>query len=534
MSAASQNPWEQVFQQAVHFHEAGRVDEAGSVFAAIAEHNPGHLPTLQRLAAIRRAQGRWEESLALVERLVEGNPRSPEARNSLGNTLNAMGRHAEAVEQYRRAIALRGDFAEAHFNLGNSLKALERYEEASAAYAAAIDARPAYAEAHNSLGIVLDRLNRPEEAIVAYWVALAIDANIKHGNSNLAASLAELDRHEEAVGFFDHARQLDPDAPEPVFNAALVELAMGDFERGLADYEARWRVPGLKLNPHEFTQPRWDGREDIVGKTILLHAEQGLGDTILFLRYAQQVAERGARVIAAVQKPLAPLAEHAPGIAQVIAAGEAIPDFDFHLPVGSLPLAFGTTVETIPWRGPYLRGRQSQPAAALSETADSRPLVGICWAGNPGHRNDHNRSIPLALFEPLFRMPGIRFVSLQQNLREGDDALLGRHANIDVNSIANAADLDDTAAIVSQLDVVISVDTAVAHLAGAMGRPLWVLLPFRPYWVWLRHRSDSPWYPSARIFRQQKIGDWESVMERVGEELAGSIRRPLDTASLSY
>lgn len=513
MSTASSNPWEQVFLHAIRFHESGRADEAGSIFAAVAEHNPNHIPTLQRLAAIRRGQGRWDESRALLERAVRCDPNSAEAYNSLGNTLNSMGRQAEAVEQYQHAIGIRADFAEAHFNLGNSLKSLERYEEAATAYAAAIAARPAYADAHNGLGIVLDRLNRPEEAIAAYWTALQIDPRIKHGNSNLAASLAELDRHEEAIAFFDRARELDPEDSEPVFNAALVELAMGDFERGLRDYEARWRVAGLKLNPHEFTKPKWDGNGDIAGKTILLHAEQGLGDTILFLRYAEAVAAKGARVILAVQKPLAPLLREMTGVEQVVAAGEPIPEFDLHMPVGSLPLAFGTTVHTIPARTPYLHA----PAGWHSE--GRRPLIGLCWAGNPGHRNDHNRSIPLATFEKLLRIPGIRFVSLQQNLREGDERVLGGYDNFDVESISRVKDLADTAAIISQLDLVITVDTAVAHLAGALHRPVWVLLPFRPYWVWLRHRGDSPWYPTARIFRQARIGDWESVVERVAEEL---------------
>jgi tetratricopeptide (TPR) repeat protein len=519
MSPGSQNPWEQIFLYAVRFQESGHAGEAGSIFTAIAEHNPGHVPTLQRLAAIRRGQGRWEESLSLLRRAVQADPRSAEACNSLGNTLTGMGRQAEAAEQYRRAAELRPDFAEAYFNLGNSLKALQHYEEAANAYGAAIGVRPNYADAYNALGIVLDRLNRPEEAIAAYSTALSIDPAIKNGNSNLAASLAELDRHEEAIMFFDRARRLDPDAPEPVFNASLVELAMGDFDRGLPDYEARWRVPGLKLNPHKFTQPRWDGRTEISGKTILLHAEQGLGDTILFLRYAEMVAAKGARVILAVQKALAPLLDGVPGVAQVVAAGDPIPDFDFHVPVGSLPLAFGTRVETIPWGGVYLRpsGAPGRSPAAGRKACPTKS-VGVCWAGNPGHRNDHNRSIPLPVFERLFDTEGIRFVSLQQNLQEGDEAILSRH-HVDTAAIGAVRDLADTAAIVAQLDAVVSVDTAIAHLSGALGRPVWVLTPFRPYWVWLRHREDSPWYPSARIFRQPKIGDWESVISRLTARL---------------
>lgn len=525
MPASSESLWERVFHQAVQFQERGLRDEAGSLFAAILEHNPAHLPALQRLAAVRRHQGRLEESLTLLAKGVECNPDSAEAHNSLGNTLNSLGRTEPAIESYRRAAALRQDFAEAHFNLGNSLKNLERYQDAADAHRAAIALRPGYADAHNSLGIVLDRLNRPAEAIDSYSAALALDPAIKQGNSNLALALAEIDRHEESLPFFARARQLEPDSAEPVFNEALVQLAMGNFKRGFEDYEARWRVPGLKLNPHEFKQPRWDGRSEIVGKTILLHAEQGLGDTILFARYIEAVAAKGARVIVAVQKPLAPLMSGMPGVAEVVASGDPVPDFDLHALLGSLPLAFQTTVETIPFRTPYLHApAESETIAGLKRPDDPRPLVGMCWAGNAGHRNDHNRSVPLSILQRLFEVPGLGFVSLQQNLRAGDEAILARFDNIDLAAIGKAKGLADTAALISRLDLVITVDTAIAHLTGALNGPVWVLVPYRPYWVWLRHRTDSPWYPTARLFRQTRIGDWTSVMERVAEALSDGLR----------
>ncbi len=519
-SPINENLWEPVFQCAVQFHGSGRLDEAASVFTAIVEHNPGHFMSLHRLAAIRRHQGHLEESLALLEKAIECNPNSADAHNSLGNTLNALDRHEDAITQYRCAASLRENFPEAQVNLGNSLKAMRRYEEAADAYRAAIALRPEYAEAHSNLGLVLDLMNRPADALASFEAAVKFDPGIRLGYNNLALALADLDRHEEALPFFQRARRLDPDAPEPVYNEALVQLALGNFEKGWRDYEARWRVPALKLHRPGFTQPMWDGRSDIAGKTILLHAEQGLGDTILFARFIEPVAAKGARVILAAQEALAPLARSMPGVAQVFTSGDPLPDFDLHASIGSLPLAFDATLESIRCEVGYLRApTDSETIASLDNSDSARPLVGVCWAGNPAHSNDRNRSIPLSAFERLFRIPGARFVSLQQNLRAGDDSILARFDNIDLAAIHKGSSLADTAALISRLDLVITVDTAIAHLAGAVHSPVWVLLPFRAYWVWLRHRADSPWYSTARLFRQKRPGDWEGVLEQVGEAL---------------
>jgi tetratricopeptide (TPR) repeat protein len=515
----NENLWEPVFQAAVQFHGSGRLDEAASVFTAIVEHNPGHFVSLHRLAAIRRHQGRLEESLALLEKAIQCNPDNADAHNSLGNTLNALDRHEDAIAQYRCATSLKGDFPEAHVNLGNSLKALRRYEEAADAYRAAIALRPGYAEAHSNLGLVLDLMNRPADALDSFEAAVRFDPGIRLGYNNLALALVDLDRHEEAVPFFQLTRRLDPAAPEPVYNESLVQLALGNFERGWPDYEARWRVPDLKLHRPDFTQPMWDGRSDIAGKTILLHAEQGLGDTILFARFIERVAAKGARVILAAQAALAPLLRSIPGVAQVFTSGEPLPDFDLHASLGSLPLAFNATLETIACERAYLHTpAESETITSLNECGESR-LVGVCWAGNPAHSNDRNRSIPVSAFERLFRIPGIRFVSLQQNLRAGEDSILARYDNFDQTSVHKASSLADTAALISRLDLVITVDTAIAHLAGALHRRVWVLLPFRAYWVWLRHRADSPWYPTARLYRQKRPGDWEGVLEQAGEAL---------------
>ena len=466
MGTPSENPWEQVFQRAVQLHGAGRLDDAGALFAEIAQHFPGHFPSLHRLAAIRRQQGRLPESIALLESAIAANPNSPEIHNTLGNTLSALSRHEEAIAQYRRAIEIRDNLPEVHVNLGNALKAAGRYEEAADAYRAAIALRPAYAEAHSNLGIVLARANRPAEAVESFRATIAIDPAIKLAYSNLGNALTALNRHEEALAYFQQARRLEPDSPTAAFNEAHVHLATGDFARGWRDYEARWRTPGFSQKAAEFAQPLWDGRAEIAGKTILLHSEQGLGDTILFARFVEPVAAHGARVLLNVQKPLTRLMRSIPNVAEVIAAGAAIPAFDLHAPFGTLPLALQTTVETIPRRMPYLHAPAESPTTVdLDRSADKRPLIGISWAGNPEHRDDHNRSIPLALFERLLQNTAVRFVSLQRNLRKGDGEILARHSGLDLTSDLKGSDLADTAALIGKLDLVITVDTVIAHFS---------------------------------------------------------------------
>ena len=526
----SENPWEPVFQQAVRFQGNGQLAEAASLFTAILEHNPDHFPSLHRLAAIRHHQERFEESLALLDRALGCNPGAADVYNSMGNTLNSLGRAEEAIEQYRRAAALHENFPEAHLNLANSLKALERWQEAEASYRAAIALRPGYVEAHTNLGVVLGRLNRPAEALASFSAALSFDPEVKLGNSNIGTALTALNRHEEAVPFFQLARQLDPDAPEPVFNESLVHLAMGNFARGWVDYEARVRVPELNIDPYNFPQPIWDGRSAIAGKTILLQAEQGLGDTILFARFVELIVQKGGRVILGVQKPLAHLLNTIPGIAQVITSGDPVPEFDLRVPIGSLPRALEITLDTIPARIPYLQApAESETIVGLEEKPDDGPLAGVCWAGNPVNRNDYNRSIPLAIFDRLFQVPGVRFVSLQQNLRPGEDSILARFDNIDLTSDRKGSGLADTAALISRLDLVITVDTVIGHLAGALGRPFWILLPYSAYWPWLRDRTDTPWYPTARLFRQPEPGDWTSVLETVAGALTSTSFRPVST-----
>ncbi len=503
-----------LFQQAVQFHNNGQLAEAASLFETILQTTPEHFPTLHRLAAIRRQQGRHRESLTLLENGARINPASAEIYNSLGNTLNMLNRSEEAVTAYQKSIALRNDVPEVHQNLANSFKALGRYEEAVTAYQTALALRPNYADAHTNLGLVLDRLGRPEEALVSLSKTLAITPDVAMAHNNVGMALLDLSRHEEALRYLHRARELDPEAPEFAFNQGLAHLGMGNFELGWPGYEARWHVPALNPDPPKLAQPMWDGQSDIAGKTILLHAEQGLGDSILFSRFIAPIIDKGARVILAVQPALIPLFNLIPGVAQVLPVTGTLPDFDLHVPFCSLPMVFKTTLHNIPSKVPYLNAPAESPTLANLDQSHG-PHIGICWTGNPKNPTDHKRSIPLAIFQRALQIPGVHFISLQQNLRPGDDAILSQFSNIDLTSLHQGKTLADTASLISKLDLVITVDTAIAHLAGALGRPVWILLRFNPYWVWLRHRTDSPWYPTARLFRQPRPGDWPSTLENL-------------------
>jgi tetratricopeptide (TPR) repeat protein len=335
--------------------------------------------------------------------------------------------------------------------------------------------------------------------------------------------LHHLKRAEEALESFDRALALKPDLAEAHWNKALLLLELGDFARGLPEYEWRWRRES-ELKPRDFTQPAWRG-EELGGRTILLHSEQGFGDSIQLLRYVPMVAAKGGRVVLEIPDSLMPLVGRRDGVVAMVKPGAPLPPFDLHCPLMSLPLAFGTTLATVPAQVPYLQ----VPVERAADWRDrlpgtGRPRVGLVWSGKPTHKNDHNRSIALHRLAPLLSLSGIDFVSLQREYREADMAALAASRNLRRLDAA-LADFADTAAVVEAVDLVITVDTAVAHLAGALGKPVWILVSSIQDWRWLLQREDSPWYPTARLFRQPEIGDWDSVIGRLARELAAFAHR---------
>jgi tetratricopeptide (TPR) repeat protein len=496
----------------------GREEEALAGFDRAIALRSDYAAALLNRAQILQKRGRLADALEGYDRAFALARPSADALIRRGNVHYDMKSFVAALADYDSAGALRPDAAPVHNNRGNTLRELARHEEALAALDRAVALKPEYAEAYNNRGNARLDLNRPTDALADYDRALALKPDYIDALVNRGSALRHLERFGEAVASLDRAIALAPDLADAYWNRALAHLSSGAFAAGWQDYEWRWRRKSGDLTPRAFSQPQWRG-EDIRGKTILLHAEQGFGDTIQFVRYAPMVASRGGKVLLEIPDDLAPLAATMDGVAAIVSRGQSLPPFDLHCPLLSLPLAFGTTRDTVPATVPYLTAPAERVAtwrARLSVT--DAPRVGLVWSGKPAHKNDHNRSIPLALLKRLLATPGVRFISLQKEIREGDDSALREYSHL-TRLDGALTDFADTAAAIACLDLVIAVDTAVAHLAGAMGKPVWILLPAFGDWRWLNGRDDTPWYPTARLFRRPASGGWDSVIARIADEL---------------
>jgi tetratricopeptide (TPR) repeat protein len=507
------------FQQALTLHQVGRLAEAEALYRKILAAYPRHADATHYLGMIAFARREYGEAYRLVSEALKLQPGNAAALNNRASILLGMGRPAEALAEYDRALTLDPGNADALSNRGNALIELGRAEDALAALDRAVAAHPRHAAALYNRGNALMALDRRDDAIGAYDTALAITPTYADALFNRAKALLELGRPKEALVSLDRLRTLAPAHAAAAWMQSLCLLLDGDFARGWEKYEARWNVPPQINARRDFRAPLWLGRENLGGKTILLHAEQGFGDTLQFCRYAALVAERGARVILEVQPQLKTLLTGLTGAAQVLAHGEPLPAFDLHCPLLSLPLALQTTLATIPASAAYVHPDAARVAAwrAKLGVAPGR-RVGLAWSGRPTHPNDKHRSLAPDHLAPLLSS-GATLVSLQKDHRPADEAWLAAHPEV-LHFEREQRDFADTAALASLMDVVVAADTAVAHLAGALGLPVWILLPqiavdFR----WMLGRDDSPWYPSARLYRQTAMNDWPGVITRVAADL---------------
>ena len=509
---------EGLFVEGLALHKTGRLADAEKIYRQILAAQPGHFDSLHFLGVIFHQRGHHEQAVQQIDLALKRNPEHSFALNNRGLALNALRRYEGALASYDRALVLQPDYADALSNRGATLHELKRYEEALASCDRALVLRPDYAEALSNRGNTLLQVKRYEEALASYDRALTLRPDYAEALSNRGWTLHQLKHYEEALASYDRALVLRPDYAEAHLNQALSRLLIGDFDRGWEQHEWRWQTGQLRDAKRNFAQPLWTGREDIADQTILLDAEQGFGDTIQFCRYVPFVVERAARVILEVQRPLRELVSTLSGSAQIVSKGDPLPDFDTYCPVLSLPLAFGTRLETIPSATPYLHASSDEVAhwnARLGHR--SRPWIGLAWSGRQAHTNDHNRSIPVSALLPLFDF-NATYVSLQQDVRPGDASVLQNRSDL-LHFGDELKTFADTAALISNLDLVISVDTSVVHLAGALAKPVWVLLPFIPDWRWLLDREDSPWYPTARLFRQDETREWDNVVARVQASL---------------
>jgi tetratricopeptide (TPR) repeat protein len=463
--------------------------------------------------------GERDRAMAHYEAALRTRPDHAEGHYNLGNALMAAERADEAIASFGRAIALKPDHAGAHNNLGNALRSRGRVAEGLASYQRALALRPDYTGTRNNMAIALIALHRPAEALPLLAEVLARPPAYPGGHAeaanNLGGALLALDRLEEAAEAFAGAVAADPGLVQARFGMALALLGMGRFAEGWEAYEARWLDPQFRDGRPDPPVPRWNG-EDPGGRTILLQAEQGLGDTIQFARYVPMVRAR-ADVVLQVPASLKPLL--APLAPVVVADDETPPPVDLFCPLLSLPRLFGTDLATIPADIPYLRADPRRIARfGYLRPAAGRLRVGVAFSGSASHVDDPLRSIPAADFLPPLLAAGALVHVLQTDLRAADAAVVAALDGVDAQG-ADIADFADTAALVARMDLVISVDTSVAHLAGAMGKPVWILLQHAADFRWMRHRIDSPWYPTARLFRQRKAGEWGDVLAEVAQAL---------------
>jgi tetratricopeptide (TPR) repeat protein len=509
---------EALYNRGLALHKLERFGEALASYDRALAVQPDHAKTHRSRGATLHDLKQYREALKSYDRALASRPDDAEALVNRGATLHELKQSAEALNSYDRALAIEPNHVEALTNRGVALHDLGRYGEALASHERALAVQPDHAAALSNRGVTLHRLGRLVEALASYDRALVLQPDYADALVNRGVTLHGLKRFDEALANYDRAIALRPDHADAHFFGSLSRLLTGDFGRGWVEYE--WRRKGASTGPsrRDLPQPLWLGGNEVADKTILLHSEQGFGDTIQFCRYAPLVAACGARVILEVEEPLVGLLVGLAGTARVIAKGNALPDFDVQCSLLSLPLAFSTQLETIPSAVSYLRAPdQALPKWGARLPAKPRPRIGIAWAGNAKHVRDRERSIDLGNLLPLFDVDAT-FVSLQKEVRAADTATLKNSADI-IHFGQELAGFSDTAALISHLDLVVSVDTAIAHLAGALGKPVWILLTHVPDWRWLLDRDDSPWYPTARMFRQSETREWDSVIVRVRDEL---------------
>jgi tetratricopeptide (TPR) repeat protein len=512
--ALRQDDEETHFNVAEIYREQGRLTEAEHHYKRALAISPDFSETHQNLGIVLRRLGRLEEAIACFERALALNPSNVAVLHNLGNVLLNGGNLEGAKACFERALALKPDLAEAHNGLGVVLLDQGALDAAETCYLKALKCKTDYAEAECNLGNLARRRGQLEDAKLRYERALALNPNLAEAHSNLGMIAQNQGKLGEARVHYDRALELEPGSADARWSGCLLDLLEGNFTQGWKEYEIRYTR--RQSAPRSFPGPLWRG-EPLDGARILLHAEQGLGDTLQFLRYAPLVLAAGGSVLLDVQAPVRRLAEELLGITVVAVSEGDLPSFEWQCPLMGLPLAFGTTLESIPRETPYLTVPQAVlgTAGKLDWPADGL-RVGMIWSGNPEHKEDRYRSIALPLLEPLWSVGGVWFFSLQLGAAASQLGDL-RVPVIDLQSAIK--DFADTAALMTHLDLVITVDTAVAHLAGALARQTWVLLPFAPDWRWLTEREDSPWYPTMRLFRQTRILDWASVIERVRMEL---------------
>ncbi len=504
--------------EALVLHQSGRLCEAEKSYLDIIGTDPFEPTALFYLANLYASQDRRPLAAEFFERAVAVCPNEPQIHNNRGCNLSAMGELSAAILSFERALSLDSSYSAAYYNKANALKQCGKTREACASYESALKCNPQYPDALNNLGNALKDLGEFERATSCLLKALEMRPNHYETLYGLGVVQHMLHDFQSALCSYNRVIELNPDYAEAYWNKAILYLMHGHYLEGWRLFDWRLRMPGASTKYSFFDKPDWRGEEDISDKRLFIPSEQGLGDLIQFSRYAAMAVERAGEVILEVPKMLVPVIRTLHPEITLSIKGQKPPEFDVYCPVMSLPYAFRTTLETIPTNGKYLSSdgqKVSLWQEALGPTDKKR--VGLVWSGSPKHENDHNRSIPLTELVPLLS-DSVEWHSLQKEYRETDLAVLESMPQVSQHQDA-LVDFSDTAALIECLDLVITVDTSVAHLAGALGKPVWIMLPHVPDYRWLTDRDDSPWYDSVRLYRQQTSGDWSSVTDQIMSDL---------------
>jgi tetratricopeptide (TPR) repeat protein len=551
VAVTSSQKSEEILSEGISHQQAGRLEEARRQYRKILWRQPHDFNALYLSGTIAYRLGNNRDAIRYLRQTIFLRGDHAEAHKKLGDIFLEQGETSEAIAAYQNAVAHKPEYFDAHFNLANLFWQTGDSERAAFHYEQVIAHNPNFVLAYSNLGAVFHAQGKIEEATDCLRRALEIGSDLAEANYNLGTMLFKQGKSESALPYlqkavalnpqsaearnvlgnslreqgqlsaaidcYKEAIELNPDYAEAHRNLGTALLTLGDFQQGLDEYEWRWQMPIFQQDPaSSLIQPLWDG-SDLAGKSILIHSEQGYGDTLQFIRYLSLLKERNASVVVACPSPLIRLLSHMEGIEAIADRYDSLPATNWRIPLMSLPHLFGTTLESIPNRIPYI----SAPETIEREfrAPQHNIHVGIVWASKAGHLTANKRSCPFNLLSLILSIPGIYFYSLQKDVPDSERHLLEAHHERITDLGHQIGDFADTAGLISKMDLIITVDTAIAHLAGAMGKPVWVLLPHTSDWRWLLDRDDSPWYPTMRLFRQKQIGNWEGVITRVAMDL---------------
>ena len=521
--AIASNPQNPQFRntQGLVFEAIGETDKAISSYKKAISLNPDYAEAYLNLAIAFQSSGNFGEAVEKCNQIISLFGGSSQVYNLMGYSLQQQDNFSEAIESYRQAICLEPDFAEPYNHIGVIFNQQQRYNQAVENCKKALELDSNYVEAYSNLGVALNGIGQHAEAMANFQKAISLNSEYLDAYYNLGNCLLKQNQCTQAIQLYQKAIQIDPEYAKAHWNLAISYLLTGDFSKGWDQYQWRHKPEAeIVTYPHHYDQPYWDG-SSFAGKRLLVHHEQGFGDNIQFVRYLPMVKQLGGTVILEMEKPLYELFKQIEGADEFVqASSDSTPpdvNFDIHIPTLDMPRLFGTTLENIPCKVPYLCAEHAKTEYWRNKLDSKSFKVGLVWSGDARHGNDHNRSCPLKHFAPLTKIEGVKLYGLQ---KEVSRQLTELATDMEISCLSEEfEDFTDTAAAIENMDLVISVDTSVLHLAGAMGKPVWALIPFAPDWRWMLDRQDSPWYPTMRLFRQKERGDWDELFTTVAQQL---------------